>query len=258
MTLALATPPGSPSPLGRLDPRWRLLLILLTAVSISLFHSLLTLLLALGFTLVLLVLARMPWKWYLTRVGALALALALFVLPLPFWLRDSGPAWSLGPVTLSRHGTMVALALAAKAIGIVSLALILLVSGPLDANLKAARALGMPGLLVQISLLTYRYLFLLGDELARLRIALRVRGFRNRADRHSYRTIGHVAGTLLVRGAERADRVSQAMRCRGFDGRFRSLVDFRTTAVDVLALVIVMAILAGLWCLDRFLYSPLP
>ena len=257
MTLALATPPGSPSPLGRLDPRWRLLLILLTAVSISLFHSLLTLLLALGFTLVLLVLARMPWKWYLTRVGALALALALFVLPLPFWLRNRR-AWSLGPVTLSQHGCMVALALAAKAVAIVSLALILLVSGPLDATLKAARALGMPGLLVQVTLLTYRYLFLLGDELARLRIALRVRGFRNRADRHSYRTIGHVAGTLLVRGAERADRVSQAMRCRGFDGRFRSLVDFRTTVVDVLALVVVIAILSGLWWLDRFLYSPLP
>jgi cobalt/nickel transport system permease protein len=38
---------------------------------------------------------------------------------------------------------------------------------------------------------------------------------------------------LLVRGYERAERVGQAMRCRGFDGQFRSLSEFRTRPVDV-------------------------
>ena len=41
------------------------------------------------------------------------------------------------------------------------------------------------GLLVQLTLLSYRYLFLLADELGRLRIALRVRGYRNRVAAHS-------------------------------------------------------------------------
>jgi cobalt/nickel transport system permease protein len=90
----------------------------------------------------------------------------------------------------------------------------------------------VPGLLVQLAMLTHRYIFVLDAELARLRTALRVRGFRNRPSRHSYRTVGHVAGTLLVRGYERAERVGQAMRCRGFDGRFRSLTEFRTTRAD--------------------------
>jgi cobalt/nickel transport system permease protein len=71
------------------------------------------------------------------------------------------------------------------------------------------------------------------DEMARLRRALRVRGFRNRADAHSYRTVGQVAGTLLVRGAARAERVHQAMRCRGFDGTFRTLTTFRTKTLDI-------------------------
>src|SRR5437868_4244073 len=92
-----------------------------------------------------------------------------------------------------------------------------------------AALLGLGGALV----LTYRYTFLLAEELGRLRIALRVRGYRNRANLHSYRTIGHVAGTLLVRSHERAERVGQAMRCRGFDGRFRSLTAFRTRWPDV-------------------------
>jgi cobalt/nickel transport system permease protein len=82
-------------------------------------------------------------------------------------------------------------------------------------------------------LLSYRYLFLLGEELGRLRVALRVRGYRNRMSLHSYRTVGHVTGVLLLRGHERAERVGQAMRCRGFDGRYRSLAEFRTRWTDV-------------------------
>ena len=54
--------------------------------------------------------------------------------------------------------------------------------------------------------MSYRYVFVLADEFVRLRTALRVRGFRNRADSHSYRTVGRVTGTLLVRGAARRAR----------------------------------------------------
>jgi cobalt/nickel transport system permease protein len=86
----------------------------------------------------------------------------------------------------------------------------------------------------------------LADELRRLRIALRVRGYRNRASRHSYRTAGHVAGTLLVRGYERAERVGQAMRCRGFDGQFRSLSEFTTHPLDIVAFVLIAAFAVAL------------
>ena len=79
-----------------------------------------------------------------------------------------------------------------------------------------------------------------------------MRGFRNRADLHSYRTIGQVAGTLLVRSQERSERVGQAMRCRGFDGEFRSLHDFRTTAGDVLAFVAIVSWAVGLGVWDWF------
>jgi cobalt/nickel transport system permease protein len=86
-----------------------------------------------------------------------------------------------------------------------------------------------------------------------MRAALRVRGYRNRATGHCYRTVGHVAGTLLVRGAERAERVGQAMRCRGFDGRFRSLAEFHTRLTDVLLFGAIMATAVGLGALDWFL-----
>jgi cobalt/nickel transport system permease protein len=126
-------------------------------------------------------------------------------------------------------------------------------TAPWEVTLKAAHALRVPGLLVQLVALTYRYLHLLVEEVGRLRIALRVRGYRNRASLHSYRTVGHVAGTLLVRSSERAERVGQAMRCRGFDGRFRSLVDFATRPPDVLAFGLIVAWAGGLLAWDILL-----
>jgi cobalt/nickel transport system permease protein len=137
-----------------------------------------------------------------------------------------------------------------KAVAVLTLVLVAWATAPWEVTLKALHALRVPGLLVQLLALTYRYLFLLGEEVVRLRTALRVRGYRNRANLHSYRTVGHVAGTLLVRSHERAERVGQAMRCRGFDGRFRALVDFRTRARDVLAFALIVGTAAGLLAWD--------
>lgn len=229
MTLAFQPPPCPDSPLRRLDPRWKLAALLLAAGLVAAQRSLLPAALALAGTLLLAALARLPWRWYLPRVGAAALLIAPFVVAAPFLVSGRGD----GPAPALPYGLAVALLLAAKALAVVTLMLVLLATAPLDATLKAAHALRVPGLLISLGMLTYRYAFVLAAELDRLRVALRVRGYRNRASWHSYRTVGQVSGTLLVRGAERAERVAQAMRCRGFDGRFRSLAEFRTAAADV-------------------------
>jgi cobalt/nickel transport system permease protein len=123
---------------------------------------------------------------------------------------------------------------------------VVLATAPLPETLKAAQALRIPSLLVQVAALTYRYIFVLGAELRRLRIALRVRGYRNRLTPHSYRTAGHVAGTLLVRGYEQAERVGQASRCRGFTGQYRTLTDFHTRPADVAAFALIVGGAAAL------------
>src|SRR5262249_14167452 len=143
-------------------------------------------------------------------------------------------------------GIRLAVLLAVKALTLLILALVLLTASPWSDTLKAAHSLWIPGLLIQLVALTYRYAFLVAGELARMRIALRVRGYRNRASRHSYRTIGHVAGSLLVRSHERGERVAQAMRCRGYDGRHRSLACFYTRGMDVCFFLLVAGCAAGL------------
>src|SRR5262249_28306530 len=144
---------------------------------------------ALAGSLLLAWLGQLPRRWFLTRLALVMLFVAPFALTLP--LLFPGDSWW--------PGIRLGLLLLLKAMTLLALALVLFTSSPVPDTLKAAHALHVPGLLVQLCGLTYRYAFLIAAELSRLRLALRARGYRNRPTSHSYRTIGHVAGTLLVR-----------------------------------------------------------
>jgi cobalt/nickel transport system permease protein len=240
----------SDSLFAKFDPRWKLAALVLSAATITAMRSPAILAAALAIAVLLAVLTRLPGRWFRMRIGALLFALLPFLIILPLTVDRGGPSHEMFGIRFSTDGLVVAFALICKTAAIVTLMLILLASAPLHVTLRAAQRLRAPGLLVMLTELSYRYVFLLIDEFSRLRIALRVRGFRNRTNRHSFRTIGQVTGTLLVRGGDRAQRVTQAMHCRGFDGRFRALNEFRTTGNDVVLFFVVVAVFAGLIVCD--------
>jgi cobalt/nickel transport system permease protein len=242
--------PESNSFIHRLDARWKLAALVPAAMAIVLVKSLVVAPVTLGCSLALVLISRLPICWYLKRMAGLALFFSLFVIAAPFLAPGDSNALHLGPISFSMSGLFFGLLTLTKALAISTMVLVVLASAPVDALFKAARSLHVPGILVQIGMMTYRYLFVLTSELTRMRIALRTRAYRNRLNRHSYRTIGNVAGTLLVRGYERSERVGQAMRCRGFDGQFRSLVDFRSRFADVAAFCMVLLIAGGLLAWD--------
>jgi len=234
------------SVLARRDARWRLAAFAVAIIGVALLRTAGPGALALAFALLLAWIARVPGRWYRDRITILLLALIPFLIVAPFTVDLGERLWEWRFLHLTDAGLLFTATLAMKTVALVTLALTLLSSAPLHVTLAAARKLGVPKLLVQLTLLTYRYVFLLLDELGRLRIALRVRGFRNAMSVHAYRTVGQVTGTLLVRGSDRAEHVAQALRCRGFDGHFHTLIAFRTQAADVLMFVLIVAIVGGL------------
>lgn len=220
MTLAYRDPSIPDSPPARWDPRWKLAALLVFAVAVAFLRSLPPLGVALGIAVCLLLIARVPIVIILARAGLLLLAVAPFVVVLPIFVENGWPI-------------AVAIALRCLTIGLVSL--FLLRTETVADTLAAARSLGVPGTLVMIAQLAYRYALTLFSEARRLRVAMLARGFRVRTTGHAYRSLGHAAGALLVSGGERAERVAAAMRARGFDGTPRALVPFRSRTVDALA-----------------------
>ena len=250
MTLAFDLPAENHSFMSRADARWKLAALVPAAVLVALVGTLPPALVALGLALLLAVIAELPRAWLIRRLLWSAFLLSLFLVWLLFLPDANGPRYDLGWFTISAAGLERFGVVLYKTLAVVTLMLVVLATSPLHETLKAAQSLRVPSLFVQLALLTFRYVFLLAEEFVRLRTALRVRGFRNRADVHSWRTIGNASGTLLVRGSERAERVSQAMRSRGFDGTFRSLHEFNTRGFDVVLCVTILSAAAGLLAWD--------
>lgn len=240
------------TPLARLDPRARLLVALAFALVVVSLSSLATLLTALGLALGLLLLARPPLGATLRRLAALDGFMLLVLLVLPFSIPGT-PVLTLGGLSASLEGLRQAIAILLKANSIVMV--LWAATTGLDAvGLgHALGRLGMPSKLVQLLFFTVRYIGVIGEELERLRTAMRARAFRPTNDRHTYRSLGYLIGMLLVRSLERSERILAAMRCRGFVGVFhvldRGTLGWRDALFGMLAALLMIALLA--WDLSR-------
>ena len=80
-----------------------------------------------------------------------------------------------------------------------------------------------PVLMVAMLAFMYRYVFILWDELARLRHARDARDFGRSSLKTRWTTNAQLIGLLLLRAMERAERTHQAMLARGWDGSPRFL-----------------------------------
>jgi len=144
--------------------------------------------------------------------------IALLLL-LPF-TAPGEPIAHLGPLVVSDRGVerAISLVITVNASVLTVLALLTMME-PVRLG-RSMAALGMPPRFVHLFLFLVRYLPILRDELTRQVEAMRARGFSMGLKRHTWRSLGNLVGMLLVRSIERAERVDEAMRCRGFSGRF--------------------------------------
>jgi cobalt/nickel transport system permease protein len=239
------------SPLSRLDPRWKLAAFTVAAIAVALIQTVACAAGALLAALSLVPASGLTFRAFSTRLGGVVAVIFFFAVWLPFFLPpDGGGAWSLGPLQVSSRGTQLAALICLKTTAILTFVLILLATAPANVYLCAASSLRIPPPILHVTMLAYRYLFVLVGEFGALRVAVRLRAYRNRVSLHSYRTIGHLAGALLVRSSDRAERVARAMQCRGYDGRFHSTSEFRTRATDLLFVACVMTVTAGVLAWD--------
>ncbi|UCH79400.1 MAG: cobalt ECF transporter T component CbiQ [Candidatus Coatesbacteria bacterium] len=94
--------------------------------------------------------------------------------------------------------------------------ILLLATTPFRALLRSLAWFRVPAFFLSLLSFTYRYIFVLVDEIERLQRAWTARYFgRRRAAQ--FRALGPAVGALFVRSYERAERVWAAMLSRGYD-----------------------------------------
>ncbi len=238
------------SPIHKLTPRTRTLAAILLAFVIALCHEILPLLTALGLAFILIFAARINLLKAGRRLLVIAGFLLLIWLILP--LTCGGPViWQNSFLKIGQTGVTLALELTLKTSAML-LIFLALISTMSTADLAhALDSLHLPPKLVLLLLITYRYIFLIEDELQTMLRAARIRNFQPKTSLHCYRTYANLLGMLFVRSAERAQRVHKAMLCRGFDGRFHSLTEYHSRPQDYLflgcILILSAVIISGEW-----------
>ena len=113
--------------------------------------------------------------------------------------------------------------------------------------LKGLEQLRMPRVMVMILSFMYRYIFVMVDEVIRMKQARDSRNFGGKRI-WQLKTIGNMVGTLFLRSYERGERVYGAMVARGFEGQTRTLTNLRFQAVDLyyaMGFAVVLALIGG-------------
>jgi cobalt/nickel transport system permease protein len=109
--------------------------------------------------------------------------------------------------------------------------------------LRGLRRLGSPRILVLNLGFLYRYLFVLTDEVMRMRMASECRRVGRLPVKREIRLLGSMLGSLLLRSFERAERMYQAMLSRGHSLDFPVLAPRRFTWRDFAFLLVVILFL---------------
>jgi len=245
-----ALPSPAPSYLARIDPRARLVAAVLLAITIAAADRFAVLGTALAAGVLGTLLSGVSIPAAVRRLLPLNALMLLMALVLPL-TTPGQPLLEIGRLGLSREGLELAARIALKGNAIVLLLLVLFDS--LDATTlgHTLSHLRVPDKLTHLLLFTVRYLDVLHREYLRMRAAMKVRAFRPRMNRHTYRAYGHLVGMLLVRSFDRSERIVAAMKCRGFHGRFYLFEHFHFSRRDlpfcIVALLLLLTLVLMEW-----------
>jgi len=224
------------SVIHRLDPRTKLIASLAFILAVMLTPTNNWLVFAFYFAIIAFMLAfsQLPPIYVLKRSLVILPFVLLIAIFIPFFregeVAGSYNVW-LWQISITYNGLLVLTNVIVKS-WLSILALILLSSTTrLNDLLKALRQLGMPQVMILILSFMYRYIFVLVDEVMRLRQARDSRNFGG-SWLHRLKTIGHMVGTLFIRSYERGERIYAAMLARAFDGQVRTLYQLSFKRAD--------------------------
>jgi len=225
--------------LQQLDPRAKLVTMLLLVTGTSLTSRLLVLLVlflvACGMALVSCVtlgfLTRRVWLTVLVFSGLIALPALVMVPGEILWHLP----WTGWGITL--QGLRSATFLIGRGEVCATLVLLLVMTTPWNHVLKAMRSLGVPVVVVAVLGMTQRYIVLLVQLAMQMLEARRSRVMVAMSAGQRRRLVFSMLGVLVGRSLQLSGEVHQAMVARGYRGEVRLIHEFRFRLRDGLVMV---------------------
>jgi len=208
------------SPLAGRDLRVRLILALAAILAVVLSNCIWFGLAALGISVAVQAAARTPFRAVVhPLLGPLVLAALVFLTQA--FLTGATPAaeFDLGRyrLTATREGLQHGALIASRVLGSLGMVTLLCRNASMPELAAALRWARVPNTWIEIALLMHRYLHLFAAQAACVVSAQKVRLGYSRF-RLAFRSAGTLAGLVVLRSLDQADRTHEAMIARGYRG----------------------------------------
>jgi cobalt/nickel transport system permease protein len=246
-----------PGLLQRLDPRVKLLTLVLFAVTASLVHSIAVLVALVGVTLVLAAASHVGLASFERKVWASAGLLALLI-ALPSALRVFTPgavAVSLGPATLTQPGLLGVATLVTRVVAAAGFALLVVWTMRWRDLLHALTAMHMPDVVVATLAMTQKQILTLLRTVEQIHLARESRTLTRGTARRERDWVTERMAFVVRKSMKTADDVHDAMLARGFSGAAPALVRLRVRRADWLWSLASVALCVLALTADRLLSS---
>jgi cobalt/nickel transport system permease protein len=246
----LAARPGL---LQGLDPRVKLLTLVLFAVTASLVHAVWALLALVAVTLVLAAASRVGVGSFARKVWLSAGLLALLI-ALPSALSVFTPGTvviSLGPLALTEPGLMGVATLVTRVAAAAGFALLIIWTMRWPDLLRALSALRMPDVVVATLAMTQKQILTLLRTVEQIHLARESRTLTLGTTRANRDWVTERMAFVVRKSMKTADDVYDAMLSRGFTGAMPSLARLRLRARDWMWTAASVALCAAVLYADR-------
>ena len=188
--------------------------------------------------------AKIPYRFYLKLLWypIIIIALTCVIITLFFGYQEPltevnllGLRW-----TIFKDGITLGINIFFRVLGGLSTQFFLVLTTPMTSILILLRKMHIPQILIETSLLVYRYIFVFIEVMETMHIAQELRlGYSGWLKK--LRSTSLLFGNLFIRTLEQGERTFTAMNARGYDGNIRVLKDLPKPSKTALAGIAVFA-----------------
>jgi cobalt/nickel transport system permease protein len=225
--------------LQRIDPKVKFISFMALIVATIFAHSVYIILLFLSAALILAALSRIPLRFYIPRV-LIFIPLFTGIIALPYIFNVFQPYEGTPLVVLhdfqrvidlpllrpfsrieiTREGVFWASTFLARVTTAVSFAILLMLTTRWSDLVNTLNRLRFPKMFVLILGMTYRYIFLLLDTIAKMLFSRKSRAVGKESSVSSWKLNAGIIGALFLKSYDMSEDIYLAMISRGFNGNF--------------------------------------
>ncbi len=243
--------------LQSLDPRAKLIALLISISVVVGVGHIKTLLLLYSIPLLMATLSGIPPTYFLKRVWVfIPLFTGIIAIPAIFNVITPGRAllviWRSPYIAITEEGLHAAGLFTLRVATAVSYAILLTITTKWSDVMKALSDFKIPGTVITITTLTYRYIFLLINILLDSMYSRRSRLCRKLRMVESWKEAGKNMGAVFIKTQMMGEDIYYAMLSRGYLHSAKSLNEFKFKKRDAIFLTLTIFLMSAVFIGDRW------